>query len=333
MKHSSGLSGIFLTLILISFSFGCGNEVDLHGTGEPIPIVYCLLNPLNQVQYIRVGKSFLLSHDQLETDIPADSLVWPNEAQVYLKRWEDNDPAETIIFEHSTAFGKDSGYFPVEGLMVYQAEFQPNPGEEYHLFVYFPELDKIVSGITLVMSIPEVLDPENVPGRTVSFDTISPYNVRWRGGTYAGLYQGIFKMNYTESLNGDFEHHSCFFTTPVYQKQWANDLYEEKINGLNFLQSVAKQLTPVPGIQRKLINFEFLFYAGGSDLAVMVGSELSGSNPFTIIRNTSNISGGNGVFSSLTCQRFPNLEPSVITKHFLATSIYTKDLGFKPEGL
>ena len=217
--------------------------------------------------------------------------------------------------------------------MLYKAEFQPEPGEEYHLFVYFPELDKIVSGICQVMSIPEVIDPEIVPGRTVSFDTISTYNIRWRGGTYAGIYQGVFKMNYSESFNGNFEPQFCYFATPVYQKQFAGDLYEEEINGLNFLQAVAQQIEPVPGIKRELINFEFLFYAGGSDLALLVDSELGGANPFTLIRNTSNISGGAGVFSSLTSQRFPNLEPSAITKYFLATSIYTKDLGFKSEGL
>ncbi len=315
-------------LYILCTTFGCSNDLNLHGTGEPIPIVYCLLNPLEQKQYVRVGKSFTMSIDQLATGTSPDSLTWLTEAQVYLERWENNNPVETIVFEHSMHIEKDSGCFPIEGLMVYQAEFQPNPGEECHLFVYFPELDKIVSGITQVMSVPELLDPEIVPGRTVSFDTISPYIVRWRGGAYTGLYQGIFKMNYTESMDEDFKHRSCYFSTPIYQEQGLGDLYEEKLNGLNFLQSVAQQLEPVPSIKRDVINFEFIFYAAGSDLALIVSSELGDANLFTLIQNKSNISGGAGVFSSLTYQRFPNLVPSVITKHFLASSSYTKDLGF-----
>jgi len=332
MKQSLGVSQILTLLILFILTFGCNNDLDLHSTGEPIPIVYCLLNPLEQNQFVRIGKSFTMSKDQLASGTSPDSLVWPVEAEVYLERWENNNSLETIVFEHSMQIEKDSGYFPAEGLMVYHAEFQPNPGEECHLFVYFPELDKIVSGVTQVMSVPEVLDPENVPGRTVSFDTISPYIVRWRGGAYAGLYQGIFKMNYTESINENLEHHSCYFTTPIYQEQGVGEIYEEKLNGLNFLQSVAQQLEPFPGIQREIINFEFLFYAAGSDLALIVSSELGDANLFTLIQNKSNISGGVGVFSSLTCQRFPNLVPSVITKHFLATSSYTRNLGFKSAG-
>lgn len=326
------LSGIIILLIFLNLSFGCSNDLDLHGTGEPIPIVYCLLNPLEQNQYVRIGKSFTMSIDLVASGTCLDSLIWPTDAQVYLERWENNNSVETIVFELSMQIEKDSGCFPAEGLMIYQAEFQPNPGEECHLFVYFPELDKIVSGITQVMSVPQLLDPEIVPGRTVSFDTISPYIVRWRGGAYAGLYQGIFKMNYTESINENSEHHSCYFSTPIYQEQGHGDLYEEKLNGLNFLQSVAQQLEPIPGIQREIINFEFLFYAAGSDLALIVSSELGDANLFTLIQNKSNISGGAGVFSSLTCQRFPNLVPSVITKHFLASSSYTKDLGFKSGG-
>ena len=65
-------------------------------------------------------------------------------------------------------------------------------------------------------------------------------------------------MHYTESLQGDLEHRSCNFATPIYQEQGVGDLYEEKLNGLNFLQSVAQQLEAVPGIQREIISFEFL---------------------------------------------------------------------------
>ncbi len=331
MKKLSGLSAIIIILILLILSLGCSNDVDLYVDGEAIPIVYCLLNPLEQTQYIRVGKSFIRFEDQLDSGVPADSLIWPVDAEVYIERWENDSPIESIVFDHITEVEKDSGLFPVEGLMIYQADFEPNPEEEYHLYVYFPELDKIVSGKTVVMKVPDVLDPENVPGRTVSFDTISPYNIRWKGGDHAGLYQGIFRMNYSESLDEDFNLKSCFFRTPLYYKQVAEDIYEEKINGLNFLQSVAKQISPLPGASRDLINFEFFFYATGPELAILVGSEIGISNPFTLIRNTSNIAGGMGVFSSLTYQRFPNLEPSVITKYFLATSEYTKHLGFNPD--
>ena len=69
MKNSSGLSGIALVLMSLCICLGCSNEVDLHGDGEAIPIVYCLLNPLEQYQYVRVGKSFTRSLDQIAREL------------------------------------------------------------------------------------------------------------------------------------------------------------------------------------------------------------------------------------------------------------------------
>lgn len=321
----------FFILVLMGLSFGCSNDINLHGDGEAVPIVYCLLNPLEETQYVRVGKTFLQSEESLESGLSLDSLIWPINAEIYLERWENNSPVETIIFERDYSAEKDTGLFPIEGLRLYQANFKPNSGEEYHIYVYFEEIDKIVSGETIIMDIPKVIDPENVPGRTVSFDTISSYNIRWKAGGQPGLYQGIFKMNYSESLSADYSLQNCLFKTPLYNKLNPEDIYEEKVNGFKFLQSVAEQISPVPGASRELMNFEFLFYASGPELAILVSSEMGLSNPFVLVRNSSNIAGGIGVFSSVCLQRFPNLKPSLTTKFFLATSVYTKHLGFKEE--
>jgi len=310
----------------------CTNNIELYVNSDPTPVVYCLLNPLEDTQYVRVGRSFNLPSGESDKAISPDSLSWSTEPEVYIEEWEDDDPVRLIIFKRSDITRRDSGLFPVSGLDVYRAEFKPVPGKEYHLFVYFEGLDKIVSAETIVMSAPEVLDPYNVPGRTISFDTISPYYLRWSGGDYPGLYQGLFKMNYSETINDNTVYESCYFKTPVYRKQSVSEIFEERVNGLNFLKSVADQLDDAPGIKREVINFEFIFYSTGSDLSILVGGDLNEGNPFSIIRNSSNIYGGSGVFSSMVIQKVTNLEASLTTKYFLATSQLTKDLGFIYEG-
>ncbi|MBN1339130.1 MAG: DUF4249 family protein [Bacteroidales bacterium] len=315
----------YLFLVIIA---SCSNDLDIQGEGNAIPVVYCLLNPLEEEQFVRVGKTFLLSEERIETTIPADSTLWVEDASVYIEKWKDRNLVETIVFEVSEFSERDSGLFPSEGLKIYNAYFKPISGEEYHLFVYFDELDKIVSAETIVLDIPEIIDPVNVPGRKVSFDTISPLNIRWKAGDQEGLYQGFFKMNYTESLSDDHSFQNCMFGTRLYIINEPAEIYEEKISGLNFLKSVANQVKPIDGISREVVSFEFLFYASGPELAIIVNSETGISNPFVIIRNSSNIAGGIGVFSSLCYQRVPNLEPSETTKYFLATSTYTKNLGF-----
>ena len=315
-------------VILIS---GCSNEINLYKTGESVPIVYCLLNPGNDLQYVRLGKSFLASGEIDIADIKADSLSWQYVPDVYLERWKNEDPVEVIIFEPADIHTRDTGLFPTGGLKLYTADLQPKPGEEYHLYVYFPDINKIISGETIIMDIPEVIDPVYVPGRTISFDTISPLNIRWTAGKQAGLYQGAFKMNYSETLNDDFAISTCLFSTGLYYKQTPDDIYQEAINGNNFFQAIGSLMKPQAGVSREILNFEFIFYSSGPELAILVGSDLGISNPFALIRNSSNITGGMGIFSSYTVQRVPNLQPSNTTKYFMATSQHTKHLGFKDE--
>lgn len=319
---------LIILLVLINIGSGCSNHIDLYSMGESIPVVYCLLNPQEDIQYLRLGRTFNITSDFDIKKLDSDSLFWKDKTEVYIVRWENNDPVETFYFEQSDVTERDQGLFPTEGLSIYKAVFTPQPGDEYHLFVYFPDLDKIVSSITRVISIPEILDPEFVPGRVVSFDTISPYYIRWRGGDYPGLYQGVFKMNYSESDGTNMEFKSCLFETPLYDKSTEIDLFVEKISGTTFFKAISSSITVSPGMERELINFEYTFYAGSTDLAILVSEDLGGSSPFTITRNVSNITGGEGVFSSLYSKEVSNLEASVLTKHLLATSEYTKNLGF-----
>jgi hypothetical protein len=331
MIGSNWHKSLAIFTLLLCLLYGCSNEVDLYGEGESIPVVYCLLNPLEGIQFVRVAKTFLSSGERLETGIPADSILWPVEASVYIEKWENNNLVETIVFEVSDILEKDTGLFPIDGLRVYSARFKPVPGEEYHLYVYFDEYDKIVSAETAVMDIPELVDPVNVPGRKISFDTIAPLNIRWKTSADEGLYQGFFKMHYSELVSYNLSFHNCIFATPVFFKTEAAEIYEEKLRGLNFLQSVSQQVKPVKGAVREAINFEFIFYATGPELAILVSSETGISNPFVIVRNSSNIAGGVGVFSSICYHRIPNLEPSKTTRYFLATSRYTNQLGFQSE--
>jgi len=325
------LSILFWFGFLVLGCNSCNSDLDLIDESSYRPVVYCLLNPSEANQYVRVGKTFSVATESFGNYPPVDSLLWPVEAQVYMERWENKDPVETILFSKNEMFVRDSGPFPTNGLSIYQAKFQPKTGEKYHLYVHFDDLDIIVSGETQVMSRPQLLDPAIVPGRTITFDTISPFTVRWIAGDYPGLYQGIVKMNYSELLGNDFENKYCCFLTPIYYDPGSSEMNEEKINSMNFFKSVSQQLKPIEGVQREIINFEFIFYAAGSDLALQV-NQMGDLNTFSSVGDFSNISGGMGVFSSRIVQHVPNLVPSVMTRHFLSTSTYTKDLGFIKHG-
>ena len=51
----------FIKLLLILFFTACNEDVDLYTNGSPVPIVYSLLDPTSDIQYVRIGRSFMES--------------------------------------------------------------------------------------------------------------------------------------------------------------------------------------------------------------------------------------------------------------------------------
>jgi hypothetical protein len=70
-----------IALLILSILPGCETEVNLIAPGEPIPVVYCLLDPADSIQYIRVATTYPVYPG--ETDFRPDQ----DEILVHEKVW------------------------------------------------------------------------------------------------------------------------------------------------------------------------------------------------------------------------------------------------------
>ena len=49
-----------IILLLFPFYYSCEDDIEVFSGEESVPIVYCLLNPYDTVQYVRISRTVCL---------------------------------------------------------------------------------------------------------------------------------------------------------------------------------------------------------------------------------------------------------------------------------
>ena len=317
-----------LAFILCCF-VACNEDVDLYTTGSPVPIVYSLLDPTNDIQYVRIGRSYMGGTISPDHPPVSDSTVWSIAHEVYIEEYANGQKGKTFWFKPDTTITKDSGYFPVSNLRIYSSEFKPVVGNTYQLYVYFPDLDKMVFAKTVANGLPQIVDPFPLSIRKINFEAGQPYTVRWYPGQYSGVYQLVFRVHYRDSSDLGEEFKTADYSSPGIYNLETEQMLEHSMGGLSFFEAMANRIPVIPGMVREVISLEFIIITGGTDLGIHYQSTVVTGNNFTNLMDYSNIDNGIGVFSSRAELHLPNLALSEVTIDQLAQGEKTHALGFK----
>ncbi len=313
----------------ISFLVSCNDEVDLYTDSLPVPVVYCLLDQADSIQHIRLGRSYQAGANSAEQTPEADSTVWNIPHQVYIEEYSGDSKLNTYFFEPDTTIRKDTGFFPTANLRIFSAPLKPMPGYTYQLYVYFPDLRKMVSGRITVHNLPEIVDPLPLSIRSINFEPGQLYTVRWYPGLNTGVYELIFRVHYRDSSAGGQEFRSADYTSKGIFDLKTDQLQEYSMGGPAFFKAMASQIPVVDSMLREVISLGFVMITGGTDLGFLYRSAVETGSAFTNLAEYSGLRNGIGIFSSRTETRVPNLTLSEVTIDMLAHSEGTKSLGFK----
>ena len=318
-----------LLISVLIFVPSCTEEVNLYTSSTPTPIVWCLLNPADSIQYVRLARSYQAGEGIATTTPVADSTVWNIPHEVYIEEYTDGIRGNTYRFEPDNTIPKDSGFFPVNGLRLYSAPFRPMPGRMYHLYAYFPDLDKMASAVCTVNGTPHIVDPLPLSVRKINFEPGQPYIIRWMPGENTGVYQMTFRIHYRDSSAAGEQFRKADYTGGGLFNQKADQMLEASMGGQAFFNAIAADVPVIQGIVRNVISVEFIMISGGTDLGFLFRSATETGSNFTNLAEYSNVRNGLGVFSSRTLIRVPNLALSNVTLDMLAHGELTKSLGFK----
>lgn len=316
-------------VVLLLFPASCSNEIQVNVAGDPVPVVWCVLNPDVKVQYVRLGRSFIPDPENPDYHPVADSTVWKMDVRVYAEEWQDGLPVKTFIFDPAEAPPKDSGFFPQNNLRLYKSDFQPDRLSTYRIYVHFPDDNRIVTGTTTIPGKPVVFDPLEMPGRKISLQSGVQFTVRWDPGKWHGIFQGLFIIHYEEIMNGQSSVNRVYMIMDPLLGLGQDAELSDIVSGNRFLNEMARQIPIREGAERSVINVQFRLFKGGEELALQVSPDLQTTSISNSLSQYTNLENGTGLFSSLQQVTVNNLQLSNTTLNELAHGDLTRSLGFK----
>ena len=318
-----------LLLILLSGLFSCETGIEIFSGGDPLPVVYCVLNQESEVQFVRIGRSFQSGLDANIPSMSIDSTVWNQNYDVYLEEYTGNQITNTFRFLPDENIRKDTGLFPVGNLRIFSSPFKPIPGKNYQLYVYFPDLRKMVSANTKVHGAPEIHDPLALSARKINFEPGQPFIIHWNPGMDTGVYEMIFRIHYRDTSAFGQEFHYADYSSGGIFDQRENQMLDYSMGGPGFFASMKKEIPVIPGVEREVISVEFIMVSGCVDLGFHYRSMIETGNLFSNLADYSNIGNGLGIFCSRLKTKVSNLKLSNVTLDELAHGEVTRELGFK----
>lgn len=312
-------------IALVAILFACDSDIDLIFEGDPIPVVYCLLDPGEDLQTIRLSKSYLSDQVQSHADSP-DLIYYQTKVSLAVERMENNKVVDHTEFLPVT-IEKDSGNFPGTEHVVYQATMSVAYSTTYRLVIFIEEINRLVYAYTTTQGKFSVVDPAYPEVRSIHLVTDHNPVFHWTQADNASIYQLCFQLNYYESDSLSTRLKSAVIPLKtLIKRESPGRFYVFDINSNQFYIALGALLDPDEHVLRSFESLDAFVIAGGEELAVHYETEEEG-DPFRIIDYT-NLQNGLGFFSSIGYAYSRGFKITGQTVDSLAYGQYTKQLNF-----
>lgn len=327
MRKPGGIRQIITALLISGLIVSCDEEVDLYAPDKTVPVVYALFNPDASIQYIRVGQSFDYRGDA--TELKSAGLTRITEPfDLYITYDNENGTQELIRFYPCEGMIRDTGLFALEELQLYQAPLSIIPDTPYKLYLDLKESGIMVYGEMISFGQPfQVIDPLPAHWRTINLYTSEDFYFRFRPVADKAVYQSMLTFRYWEISGDQVTEKRMNFELPItYGEGYEDNYIESRLSGEYFLRELGRKLLPNPNVSRIPLAFDFKMTAGGTELYYMIKSA---NQQFGFsAQSTTNLDNALGIFSCFSQQSINDLPLSIHTIDSLASSQYTKNLGF-----
>lgn len=278
----------YLILVTSITFFSCNSDIDLTAPYEDITIIYGLLDQTEDIQYIRINKSFLGDAPLADMAAVRDSVEYDDSDFISkrIEKWEGNVKIDEWELKDTLVEAINTSIFYVTGLTdplrkVYYLDEVLEEGEniEYKVVVEIENKEEVFASTSLIKnSSGSILNPgSNTTGNSSQrikfadqnstvFGIYPNYKFKWRSEIGASLYELFLEMDYVEKV-WESPAHEVEVSSEVKTLEWylgstktnqiaqtisqREDL-ERTINGELFFQQVASRLEVNPNITREI---------------------------------------------------------------------------------
>ena len=346
---------ILLNAIFIAAFYSCSTDVDLYAEYKDIPIVYAMLNPKADTNYVKITRAFCGTNDNSinanEVALIADSSNYPgklNARIIELKSTHGNSYKPTgrvIVLDTITLHEKEEGVFYAPNQIFYYTSEPFNTGTDgnkykYRLVVVKPNGDSLTAQTGMVGNAEFAIMTGGVGFQAAPTNELR--KIMFRADDFASLYEVSMQFNYREQLAGQGmrkKHVKRSFGTRTidefHKLEGTDNTYylEYSVNWLfNALATAIGGDTIYdanhPNVVRYIDDFAISISAASDDLTYYyIANQAQLNSPMSLVTNYTNIEGGYGLFSSRTkIEREAKLSPNTKRELFGMSS-----WGFKEQ--
>ena len=293
----------------------CSTDVDLYNDYKDITVVYGLLDPGKDTNYVKINKAFLGPGNAFDIALIADSCNYPNKLDAKIIEFRSpvnqNNFQEhkTMVLDTITIHDKEPGIFYAPDQLVYYTKEKIHSNGDYFKYKYRLEIDRGDTVLTSETNIVggELFMPESKPlGFKAETGTI-----KWYPCPNAAVYEVVIKLYFTEVGPGADSVQRCMNwslgTHPVSDLTEDHGKFVINYQSSVFYANLASFLgsDTVGGATEK--NVERIIYdyclgisisAGGEELYNFISVNAPSSSLVQNIPEYTNVNGGYGVFSS-----------------------------------
>lgn len=305
---------LILTLFAFVFLFqACSTDVDLYADYKDITIVYGLLDPNLDTNYIKINKAFLGDANVISQI--ADSCNYPGKLDVRLIEYRANgnstnyEKTREFALDTITVHNKDLGAFYAPDQLVYFTNYKIHANNDFYKYRYDLRIDR---GDTLITSSTFVVGGKNfsMSPNTIDYSsTVDQGTLKWNECPNTAIFELDVYFHYTEvgPSNDSVEHvvHIWSYKEVESNIPKKNGIYNVSFPHSNFFTNIGLDVAN----SSQDLNIQRIFFEPSIEVVISAGGDelnnyimVNGANN-SIVQNIpeySNIIGGYGVFSSRT---------------------------------
>ena len=199
---------VIISLIFISlFYISCSEKVDINAEHKDTPIIYCVLDPSTEYQYVKVNKSFL-GKDRATDLAQNSSLLFYNNVKVTLKEIKNGNNTRQWVFD-KVEIPKEDGVFATDKNIIYSKKIDfgnVNQDAEYELLVEINDGENAkhtVKSKTKLITGGAFTQPSSANNIASIRNYKGDYIYKFYAGYQTNLYQTVLEFHYLEVRGND----------------------------------------------------------------------------------------------------------------------------------
>ncbi|MBU2558217.1 MAG: DUF4249 family protein [Bacteroidetes bacterium] len=299
MTIRNSIISFFAGLFVLTALSSCSTDVDLYADYQDITVVYGLLDPDEDTNFVKISKAFLGPGNALQIAKDPDSSNYSGKLDVQLKGRKNGNDLPAITLDTITINNKLAGdsvfYFPNQ--LLYYTTATIDPLATYQLVINHN--DKQITAETGIVQSFGITKPG---GFVFNFTATIASQVEWRSAVNGKRYEVNLTFHYKELRPGnpDTLHKTMdwYLGTRTSNELEGGETMNVSYLGQNFYARLGQQIDETLNVKRWAGDVVLTISAGGDALNTFIDVNAPSNSIIQEIPQYTNLENGTGIFSS-----------------------------------